>query len=95
MTEAELYDPKTNVWTLTGSMNYGRGDSTASVLSNGEVLVAGGRNETQYSMDSAELYDPLTGNWLITGKMHDNRSSHTATILTNGKVLVAGGGNDG
>ena len=51
LNSAELYDPSTGVWTITGNMNNARYYHTASVLTNGKVLVAGGG-----SLNSAELY---------------------------------------
>lgn len=39
---AELYDPATGDWTLTGPLNTGRLDHTASSLPDGRVMVAGG-----------------------------------------------------
>jgi hypothetical protein len=66
---------------------------TATRLPNGEVLVAGGYNESGY-LTSAELYDPATATWIATGSLSGARASHTATLLPNGKVLVAGGGDD-
>ena len=39
---AELFDPTTGNWSITSSLNAGRSDHTASLLPNGEVLVAGG-----------------------------------------------------
>ena len=41
MTSAELYDPRTESWTATGSLNWGHGFETAILLPNGEVLVVG------------------------------------------------------
>ncbi len=72
---------------MTGSMNYIRWYHTASVLTNGKVLVAGGDGY----LNSAELYDPSTGLWTVTGSMNYTRVDHTASVLTNGKVLVTGG----
>ncbi|CAF4162473.1 unnamed protein product, partial [Adineta steineri] len=46
-------------WSVTGNMNIGRHFHTASVLSNGKVLVTGG-NYHDYPYN-AELYDPSTG----------------------------------
>jgi hypothetical protein len=58
---------------------------TATLLSDGRVLVAGGGDAT------AELYDPATATFSSTGSMAVARSSHTATLLSDGRVLVAGG----
>jgi hypothetical protein len=85
-------DPHT--WSLTGSLISGRGQHTATLLSNGQVLVAGGgfggdQGETPYA--SAELYAPRVHRWIATGSMHVRRAGHTATLLPTGQVLVTGG----
>ena len=75
-------------WYDTGNMTYARSQHTASVLTNGKVLVAGGDNGDGYT---AELYDPSTEVWNVTSNMTYARYYHKASVLTNGKVLVAGG----
>ena len=78
-------------WTKTGSLNTARNSHTGSLLTNGQVLVAGGRDSAGNTLTSAELYDPATGKWTVTGSMATARLTHSATLLTNGNVLVAGG----
>jgi hypothetical protein len=87
----ELYDPATNVWTATGSLNFARGVHTATLLANGRVLVAGGVDSTQLPISSAEIYDPTAGTWSLSASLPGPLSLHTATLLMNGQVLVAGG----
>ena len=56
-----LYDPATNGWTTTGSLNTAREDQTANLLANGQVLIAGGINFLNHKatfLSSAELYTP-------------------------------------
>ena len=75
----------------TGSLNTARDSHTATLLSNGKVLVAGGVGGAY--LTSAELYDPASGTWTATGSLNTARGEHTATLLPNGKVLVVGGAN--
>ena len=75
-------------WTNTGTMNTTHVSHTATLFSNGNVLVAGGGG-TLWS--SAELYDSASRTWSVTGTLAGGHVIHTATLLPDGKVLVAGG----
>jgi hypothetical protein len=58
---AMLYNPATNAWTATGAMNTDRGQQTATLLNNGQVLMAGGISFHAHratELASAELYTP-------------------------------------
>jgi hypothetical protein len=85
------------VWTVTGALpnSLSLYFHTATLLPDGQVLVAGGETwpsgENAGPVSSAELYDPPSGTWTATGAMTTAREQHTATLLPNGNVLVVGG----
>lgn len=92
---AELYDPATRSWTLTGSMSVRRSGHAATLLNNGQILITGGTYTSGPWADTAELYDPTTGTFSLTGAMARGRAQHTATLLLDGRVLVAGSACEG
>jgi Galactose oxidase, central domain len=81
----------------TSNMNAPRSGHTATLLPNGQVLIAGGMERNGVFYNTAELYNPTTGGFTATPqRMSTQRVGHVATLLPNGKVLIAGGwGGDG
>jgi hypothetical protein len=94
--DAQVYDPASGTWTATGKKN-GEGTTNgaaAVLLSDGKVLVAGGRGfrppNDYYDLDSAEVYDPVTGSWTAIANMHAKTWTRAAFLQPDGKVLVVG-----
>jgi large repetitive protein len=96
---AELFNPSTGTFSVAGSgssnvMTAARFGATATLLNNGQVLIAGGENSGGV-LNSAELYNPVTDTFTATGNLNVTRTGASATLLGTGKVLVAGGSGNG
>src|SRR5262249_23534228 len=72
----------TGTWSPTGSMTVVRFLYTATVLTDGRVLAAGGcggfdaNDDCLPTLNNAELYDPAKGTWSATGSMSVARFGH-------------------
>lgn len=89
---AELYDPASGKFSLIAAkMSTPRGRPSATLLNNGDVLIAGGEERNNESLASAEIFHVKTLSFQPTSSMHHARISHTATLLKDGRVLIAGG----
>src|SRR5918996_3558923 len=73
-------------WSGMDPLPSGRYNHTATVLSDGRVLVAGGADSAPLA--SARLYDPKTNAWSDAAAMNLARHGQAAALLHSGKVLV-------
>ena len=88
---AEIYDPATDRWSLPGDLPMTIGSGTmAVVLSDGRILVSGGRGCGGF-FSNAALFSPSTNTWSATAPMGVPRAFHSAVLLADSRVLVMGG----
>src|SRR5438132_7207783 len=83
-------------WASMADLNQPRAEHTATLLTNGTVLIAGGRDAAGQPLASAEIFDPATGGYrLLASPLPAPVWGHTANRLSDGTVLIAGGTGDG
>ncbi len=99
----EIYDPATGAWTTVAPMGQFRAGSTASVMADGRVFVAGGTkgngNNELFSVDdilttslrTTEIYNPATNSWSAGPNMFEPKAGAISTTLNNGEIMIAGG----
>jgi hypothetical protein len=92
---AEIYDPETERFTETGSMEFPRYKQGAALLPDGRILVAGGSNEIgrQITYSSTEIFDPQTGKFSAGPRLKSARFKLLSGVvaLNDGRILLAGG----
>jgi hypothetical protein len=90
-TGVEIYDPSSNTWSPAASMAGPHYDSRAVRLTNGKVLLVGGKRDAGNSPPSApELYDPVANSWSAAGS-HFRQASFVFVPLSSSRALVLGG----
>lgn len=77
-------------------MNEPRASHTATLLSDGRVLIAGGyryvARDERAALRTVERFDPRTGAFEpLAGELAQARAGHTAHLLPDGRVLIIGG----
>lgn len=80
-------------WTAAETMPHAHAQHTATLLQNGQVLVAGGQQggATPSPSDTSDRYDPASGQWLGTPSFDTSRYAQGASLLADGRVLMTGG----
>jgi hypothetical protein len=94
LASAEIYDPATNAWTVTGSLGDARGSLTMAGLPDGRVIAIAGVDPAYHVLASTEIYDSVLGTWQGTGRLPVALERPAMGILPDGRVLVAGGAID-
>lgn len=87
---AELYDPATGNFALTGKMTVPRAEARAVLLRSGDVLLVGGEPSPGPASElSAEIYHPSTGAFTSLGETHLSDATQIM-LLNDGRALVVG-----
>lgn len=87
----ELYETRKRRWHALPPLHFPRELHTATLLSDGYVLLAGGFSNNAI-LDSTELYDPVAKRFKDGPTMHDKRFGQSATPLEDGVLVVGGRG---
>jgi hypothetical protein len=85
LNSAELYNPALGAFTVTGNMTDSRAFHIARLITTGphagNVLIAGGIDNSGNTLSTAELYNPATGQFTATGTMMMARSTTGAAVI--------------
>ncbi len=83
---SELYDPASGVFSIVAGTMGCRAEPTATLLTNGKVLIAGGLTR------GADVNDPSTRTFSsISAEIDDPEYANAATLLPDATVLLTGG----
>jgi len=101
LSSSEIYAVADAGWIPAADLKTARAYGTATLLRDGDVLLAGGNGGLTSGVDASgyvfatEVYDAGLDTWTAVGSLSGGRSTHSATLLASGRVLVAGGEHNG
>ncbi|HEV2085615.1 MAG TPA: galactose oxidase-like domain-containing protein [Gemmatimonadales bacterium] len=88
--DANIFDPVGNTWTRLPDMLRGRWYPSATVLSNGDILVLGGRDQLSQYTQTPEIWT-AAGGWRALPNAARNMPYYPRMFVTpNGKTFFAG-----
>ena len=86
---AEVWDPRTNEWSETGSVALPRSSFALTALPNGGAALSGGlAGPSSENTRSVELWDPVQGTWSPGAPLAVGRSGHRLAEVERGTFLV-------
>jgi hypothetical protein len=92
---SEIFYPDTGIFLRAGVMTSSRSNHGATLLPDGNVLVAGGFGANDVITATAEIFYSTAMQWRATTSMPTARTLNTVTTLKDGRVMLAGGINSG
>ena len=63
ISDAPIYNTQTNALSRAANMNSARWYPTSTVLTNGDILLSGGRDSQNRAVNTPEVYSPATNQW--------------------------------
>jgi hypothetical protein len=93
ISNAEIFDPTSNLWAAVPHMAYRRWYPTATTLSDGRVLVTAGWQTAEHTNAGIpEIYDPATNQWTqLTSANNPFETYPFIYLLPNGQLIHVGG----
>lgn len=86
--------PTSAPWASAGALAQARSHHSATPLSDGSVLIAGGSGAST-ALASAELWNAATGRWVLAKNMQAARFHHAGVRIADDRILLLGGTNGG
>ena len=91
----EAYDPASDTWSDKKSMPYQRSHfEPGTFVLNGQIVIVGGRNNTDYFYDRITAYDPQQDLWREVGQLPYPVVGPSAKMF-DGKLVISNGGERG
>jgi hypothetical protein len=88
---AELWDPRTERWSSTGSLTLARSGFALTALPDGRAAVSGGLGEgTFQTTEAVEIWDPARGTWSPGPPLAQERAGHQLVHVGDNTFLVVG-----
>src|SRR5688500_5861042 len=78
-------------WASAGGFGPIPEGAAAATLTDGRMVIAGGRYDNGTLVSQIGIFDPASQSWDNGGNLAMARTGHTASALSDGRVLFAGG----